>query len=112
MWPFTKTEKTETPDPIYEIIKGLKSFRKVGETFDYLGVTMMVTDHSQLIHERIGLGINPYKPGLVCDYVDKEGILRNCVFSPREVKALIRNAESSPIAEIDVTTLSSTAEND
>ena len=61
----------------------LRVFRKRGETFRYLGVTMMVTGHWTWY----GCGV---VPSLQCDYVDAHGVVHHCSFGVDELPTLER----------------------
>lgn len=80
MWPFTKKESK--PDWCEEGIAKLKAFRDVGQTFNYLGRTCIVSRHCEWW---------PYAgciPRLVCDYADDYGVIRQAVFRIDEIPAL------------------------
>ena len=94
MWWKRKKEEPK-PDWTQEGIDKLLAFRKRGETFRYLGVTMMVTGHWEIWPNLYGFHIHP---SLRCDYVDVHGVLHNASFSPDELPTLERensNANAS-----------------
>ena len=81
MWPFKKKEPK--PDRTGETIAKLKSFKDIGETFNYLGRTCVVTGHWEYW---------PYcgvVPMLKFDYADEHGILHSVSANIRELPALI-----------------------
>ena len=87
MWWNRKKEET---DPVYvhgttnqEGIAKLVASRKAGETFTYMGVTLMVTGHYEA-------GICGVCPRLRCDYVDTHGVLHSVSFGVSELPALER----------------------
>lgn len=57
----------------------------MGEKFNYLGVEMIVTNHSRMVsgYDYIGL-----IPSLQADYVDNNGILHNVSFGYHELVGL------------------------
>ena len=59
-----------------EAIREFKKFKKVGETFNYLGIEMLVT------------GIEDNQ--ISVDYVDKNGVLQSTKFSCHELPLLIK----------------------
>lgn len=86
MW-WTRKKKEPKPDRTNEGIDKLIAFRKRGETFAYLGVTMMVTGHWDVWPSMYGFDI---RPRLRCDYVDAHGVLHQCSFGLGELPTLER----------------------
>jgi len=86
MWWKRKKEKPK-PDSIQEGIGKLIAFRKRGETFRYLGVTMMVTGHWGIRDSLYGCEVYPI---LRCDYVDAHGVLHQASFVLSELPTLER----------------------
>ena len=84
MWPFRK--KVDTTE---QGIDELKAFRNIGETFNYLGRTCIVTGHREC-WEMIG-----WVPMLMCDYVDGRGQIRQVKFNLRELPGIIKQQESN-----------------
>lgn len=80
-----KDKKETTPDWRQEGFEKMLSFRRRGETFCYLGITMMVTGHWKIIFSPYGVN---REPSLHCDYVDKNGVLHTCSFSVDELPTL------------------------
>jgi len=84
MWPFKKKESKEPIEDLrHAAIEKIEGFRKIGETFNYLGRTCVVTGHQELIPM---LGVMPM---LRCDYADDAGVLHSIKFLPHELPALI-----------------------
>ncbi len=82
MWLFKKREKKEKPSWQRVAIKELKSFRKMGEKFNYLGVEMTVCGHYKF---------DPYfgyTPSLRVDYVNKKGEIKSISFAYQELETL------------------------
>ncbi len=65
-------------------IKALRDFRGRGETFLYLGITMIVTGYWEASSSAWG-GIYP---GLTCDYKDRQGVIRKKSFSVGDLPML------------------------
>ena len=84
-----ETEKTAEIEPSWEekCIAELKAFRGVGETFKYLGRTIIVTAHYAL-KQWDGFGYPEINPNLCGDYVDDKGEIHNRAFSYEEVEML------------------------
>lgn len=77
-------------------IAELKAFRDKGETFNLLGVTMLVVDHTKPFHTPWGIDLDPC---LVCTYVDKNGVLQQNTFLRRDLPWLrAHNGEQQPPA--------------
>ena len=83
MWPF-KTKQPER-DPRLDGVRELKEFRGLGQTFNYLGRTCIVTGHVYQEWSEFGLY---WRPSLRCDYVDDKGVIRQVSFSPAELPGL------------------------
>ena len=82
MWPFSKKEEPKE-GRTQACIDELKAFRKVGETFNYLGRTCVVTGHFDFY---------PYTgifPVLQFDYADEHGVIHSMSANIRELPALI-----------------------
>lgn len=78
MWLFRRKNKkswleTETDK--------LKEFCNIGETFSYLGRTLVVKGYTEL-------GIGTFLPRLVCDYADEKGVIHTITFKVSELEAL------------------------
>ncbi len=73
-------------------VDDLKKFRDIGETFNYLGRTCIVTSH---IRHDMCLGS---LPALLCDYVDKHGVIRNISFGLDELTGLIKQQEEKKVS--------------
>lgn len=80
MWSFKKKQMGK--DPTVERFEKLERFRKVGETFNYLGRTCIVTNHS------VPTPWGP-EPRLCFDYCDNAGVIHHLVFSVAELPALM-----------------------
>lgn len=86
MWPFKKKEPEEPKIDITQIkIDELKSFRCIGEKFNYLGVTIIVTGHSELYSIGLSLGRRPMLSG---NYKNEKGEIKDISFSYRELPGL------------------------
>ncbi len=93
MW-LKKKKAERKPSWQEEAIKRLEAFRKRGESFTYLGITMLVTGHSTIIGN-VEVGFMR-EPVLMCDYVDALGRLHKTSFFPRDLPLLEReNAEGN-----------------
>ena len=91
MWPFNrKTEKTKSSRQI--LVEEMQAWRKVGETFTYLGRECVVTGYATWASHAKGIGV---RVELQADYADDLGVIRSVVFTPREWRAL---AEKQPNA--------------
>lgn len=77
---FWVREKTESFE---QQVQALREFRDLGETFNYLGRTMIVTGHWDDHPE-----IRPWAV-LKCDYADDSGVIRKIEFGPSELPGLI-----------------------
>ncbi len=86
MWPFKKEElETQEADCQQERIDELKAFKNIGEKFNYLGVTIIVTGHSELEVYRHGVDLIPTLKG---DYINGKGEIKPISFDYRELPAL------------------------
>jgi hypothetical protein len=90
MW-WTRKKKEPEVDWRQQAFDKLIAFRKCGETFTYLGVTMMVTGHWRF-------GYTEHYHCLMCDYVDARGVLHSVSFNPRELETLERENNTANIA--------------
>lgn len=84
MWPFKKSAESQPakPDSMHEAIEALRSFRDIGQSFNYLGRKCIVTSHWDL---------DPFLGAVAtlrADYVDDHGVLHQVSFLRRELKAL------------------------
>jgi hypothetical protein len=87
MWPFSR-KKDQPKESYLEVgIKELKEFRDIGDSFKYLGRTMVVTRH----HTFDGFDV---WPKLICDYADNHGVLRQAVFGLHELEGLKKQNQS------------------
>lgn len=91
MWPFREKETKTKIDGTKKAVDELKAFRDIGETFNYLGITCIVTGHCEY------LGMIGFVPILICDYVDGRGQIRQAKFSLRELPGLIKQQESNAV---------------
>ena len=91
MWPFKKKE--HEPNRNLEDISKLRAFRDVGETFNYLGRTCIVTGHWECFPY---LGIIPV---LKFDYCDDLGKLHSASARLSELPALINQQKSNSYHE-------------
>lgn len=81
MWPFKKKEPER--NCAGEAIEKLQEFKKIGETFNYLGRTCIVTGHWEFWP---CVGVVPL---LQFDYADDTGKIHNCKMRVTELPALI-----------------------
>jgi len=86
MWWKQKKEEPK-PDRLQEGIDKLIAFRKRGETFTYMGVTMLVTGHYRIMPS---LYCVECLPSLQCDYVDAHGVLHHASFGLSELPTIER----------------------
>lgn len=104
MWPFKKKE-TKKPEvkkePVidYERIRvdTLREFRDIGEKFNYLGATIIVTGHCRFSHNYEMLA------SLQGDYRTENGEIKQIVFDYSELETL-RNENQQPEKEQHETT--------
>lgn len=82
MWPFSEKKKPEV-DRTQACIDKLMAFKKVGETFNYLGRTCVVTGHVDF-YPYVGI-----IPMLKFDYADEQGVIHCMSASIRELPALV-----------------------
>lgn len=74
-------------DKLLTQINKLKSFRDIGETFNYLGVTMLVIGHNNFSVGEHGA----YEVAcLMCHYKNDAGDIRNIEFQPFDLSLLIK----------------------
>lgn len=89
MWPFNKknTDTDTDTEPksnlTQEAIDDLKSFRDIGEKFNYMGIEMIVKSHYYLIPHPFAI-----IPRILAVYADKHGVLRHTTFIRRELTEL------------------------
>lgn len=81
MWPFKQRVNKDDED-----YNSCVEFRKIGETFNYLGVEMIVTDHRRI--EMFTFSSDMEIPCIVADYIDNNGHVKNIVFPPRKLEVL------------------------
>lgn len=81
MWPFTKKDAEPKRDLTQEAIDDLKSFRDIGEKFNYMGIEMIVESHYYF---------SPYggHPRILAAYKNEHGELKHAEFLRRELPAL------------------------
>ena len=66
----------------------LKAFRGIGETFQYLGLTMAVRKHKELLPVAGELYARRWQASLLCDYVDDCGVIRHTSFVVDDIRGL------------------------
>lgn len=71
-------------------LRPLEKFADIGETFDYMELTMTATKHYYSDYRPLLDPVRQNYYGLWADYVDNHGILHNVKFSMREVRAMIK----------------------
>ena len=92
MWPFKEKEpKEKEPNHGAETVAELKAFRDIGETFNYLGRTCIVTGHAEWWMD---IGIIPK---LRFDHCDNPGVIHSSSASPAELPGLINQQKDVPI---------------
>jgi hypothetical protein len=89
MWPFNRKPKEPKPPSWRQLaVDELRAWRKIGDTFSYLGRTCVVTGYCQYyFHE---LGSHVYVK-LSADYADDLGHIRHISFDWSEAQAVMRN---------------------
>ena len=87
MWPFTKKIEEPKIDWVQQYIDEFKAFRDIGETFNYLGRTCVVTGHFTVDFFCYG---GSRMPGLTFNYADDLGVIHSMVASIRELPGLIK----------------------
>lgn len=90
MWPFKTRKNEKQRDYNQNLIDELREFRGMGETFNYLGRTLIVTAHTELIPGVCGIAILPC---LQCDYANENGDIKRIRFSAKELPGLIKQQE-------------------
>ena len=89
MWPFKKKEVEATKIDIRiknmnDTIEKFKAFREIGETFNYLGRTCIVTGHWTFS------GYMGYTPELKFDYADELGVIHSTSITIHELPVLLK----------------------
>jgi len=81
MWPFKKKETEPKRDTAQEAIDDLRSFRKIGQKFNYMGVNMIVESHYYF---------SPYGgiPRIKAAYKNEHGEIKHAEFLRRELPVL------------------------
>lgn len=83
---FRKQQKPNKPDWKVELVKELRSWRGVGQTFQYCGRTLVVTDYWRQHFD----GMSFYTSvGIEADYADELGVIHSIRFSALESRALM-----------------------
>ena len=81
--------KREKEEPVYDwelaAIEELRSFRELGETFNYLGRVIVVTGHYTYSVSEYHCSLTPKLCG---DYVDERGIIHKISFDFQELGGL------------------------
>lgn len=77
MWPFKNKPKERTPRQ--RDFDALVAWRKVGETFDYLGRTCHLVRHGRRVWIGVDFGYL-LEPGIEADYVDNHGVIHRIEF--------------------------------
>lgn len=99
MWPFSclfrinPEENNETQDFNHQFIQELTEWRKLGESFEYLGRIMVVTAHYKT--DIIIVSRFPeirMKPSIHANYADDLGVIHSITFNVQESLALMNNA--------------------
>lgn len=97
MWPFKNKSKIRVDEPspykrrqdMYDMaIRRFERFRKIGETFTYMGITMTVTQH---IGTSFGGLYTPtyIVPEFCANYVNNNGDIKDITFCTSELSGLI-----------------------
>lgn len=83
----TKLDSDERKRKFDDEVAKLKSFRDIGEKFNYLGAKMIVVAHFRR-------GVDPegtyQEPILKCDYINNLGEIKDAYFSTDELPTLIK----------------------
>ena len=80
MWPLKKNQEPKK-NYTQEAIDELRSFRDIGEKFNYMGIEMIVESHLSLVGHYIFARIS-------AAYKNKNGDLKHAEFLRRELPAL------------------------
>lgn len=93
MWPFKKKQEVKETkvDHTALAIEKFKEFRQIGETFNYLGRTCLVTSHC---HYEPWFGL---VPELKFEYADNNGVIHHCCAQPSGLPLLIKQQEPAEI---------------
>lgn len=68
-----------------ELVDEMRAWRKIGDTFNYLGRECVVTGYARYIPHHLGIDV---AVELQADYADDLGVIRSVTFTPREWRAL------------------------
>lgn len=100
MWPFKRFKaggivKEANPasdevSPRQALASEMQAWRKIGETFTYLGRECVVTGYTACLYSPFGIDV---VNELQADYADDLGVIRSIAFTPSEWRAL---AEKQP----------------
>jgi hypothetical protein len=100
MWPFKSKKEVAAKESEFDCavesaidcaVNEIKKFRDVGETFNYLGRTCIVTTYGQYCPY---LGV---MPKIHCDYADDKGVIHSISFSIDELGNLIKQNEPNTL---------------
>lgn len=104
MWPFkgfksggvVKTAKPASDEisPHQALANEMHAWRKVGETFTYLGRECVVTGYARYLPSPFGTDV---VNELQADYADDLGVIRSVTFTPHEWRAL---ADKQPNTQV------------
>lgn len=86
LWPFGKSKPAEI-SPATQLLRQLMQWRSLGQTFDYLGRTCIVTGHWWVVFDDSVTGIT-------ADYADELGVIHSIKFGPGESRGLMERDAS------------------
>ena len=93
MWPFKRKKKVDLwADMITSFengIRDLEAFRKVGETFTYLGRTCVVTSLGECIPGQYPYALPTVVARLAANYADNQGRIHEITFAWDQLPTLI-----------------------
>ncbi len=94
-WCLFKKKKIKKAEPDWRIkaLEECKAFRALGETFNYMGVEMLVVNHGTLeSHVYVDIWTTPH---IQANYVNKQGEIKNIVFGYEEIEILRKQTQSN-----------------
>ncbi len=101
MWPFSRQRDAvrAPPDFNQQMIEQLRAWRDIGDSFEYLGRTMIVTKHYDVDYTIIGrCPVIQFRAAVKADYADDVGVIHGVTFDAMEAIALMRSQPKPPNA--------------
>lgn len=105
MWPFNRggkiaVTKNEGLDLAEQLVRQLATWRPIGEKFEYLGRTMVVTAHHIIdVSREYPLPQVRLRPVIQANYADELGVIRSITFGTQEAVALMLAQPMTPKGE-------------